>query len=43
MLVYFRERIGIELVNKINEKMVEKIRKTQEEQLEEKKSTEEIR
>jgi hypothetical protein len=36
MLVYFRERIGINLVTKINERMVEKIREAQEEKSEEK-------
>ena len=43
MLVYFRERIGINLVTKINERMVEKIREAQEEKSEEKKSAEKVR
>ena len=42
MLVHFRERITIEMVNKINKKMVNKFHKKEEEEEEEKKKKEEV-
>ena len=38
MMVYFRERIGKDLVNKINKKMVENLREKEEEETEKKKN-----